>query len=81
MNRCDISELTGKLTSELNVIDTNHALANAVLNQKYRIALSKGIKIMFITNDLFNISMDSDDLVIWYYVKKKYKLNRKIYPF
>lgn len=50
-------------SDERNVIDTNHAVVNAIINAKYAEAVSKQIAFVFRVNDLSKIQMEDDDLV------------------
>lgn len=58
----------GKLTQILldgsEVVDVNNSIINVVLNQKYRLAKSKGIAISFQINDLSGAWMEEQDMVI-----------------
>ena len=58
----------GKLTQTLldgsEVVDVNNSVINVVLNQKYRLAKSKGITVSFQINDLSGAWMEEQDMVI-----------------
>ena len=58
----------GKLTQTLldgsEVVDVNNSVINVVLNQKYRLAKSKGIAVSFQINDLSGAWMEEQDMVI-----------------
>ena len=58
----------GKLTQILldgsEVVDVNNSVINVVLNQKYRLAKSKGITVSFQINDLSGAWMEEQDMVI-----------------
>lgn len=58
-----ITNLTGSLIKDMDTIHTNHAVADSVLNQKYRYAQSKGIILIFIVNDLSKLTINEEDLV------------------
>lgn len=45
------------------LINTNHPLINAVLNQKYKLAVQNGIRMLVLCNDLSGIPMEDGDLV------------------
>lgn len=46
-----------------NVLDTNHVIANAILNSKYKEARDKGILMTVILSDLSQIGIADEDLV------------------
>lgn len=58
----------GKLTQILldgsEVVDVNNSIINVVLNQKYRLAKSKGIAMSFQIKDLSGAWMEEQDMVI-----------------
>lgn len=45
------------------LINTNHPLINAVLNQKYKLAVQNGIRMLILCNDISGIPMEDGDLV------------------
>jgi sensor histidine kinase regulating citrate/malate metabolism len=47
----------------MDVVHTNHAVVDAVINQKYRYAQMKGITVIMMVNDLSDLSIDEEDLV------------------
>lgn len=57
-------EITGELMHDLDCIDTNHAIINAVINAKYQEAVDKNIIVVCKINDMSRVKMDSQDLVI-----------------
>lgn len=59
-----VTELNENIIDELNVIDTNNVIVNAVLNTKFTEAKKKDILLIFRVNDLSNINMDDTDIVI-----------------
>ncbi len=58
-----IADLTGSLIKDLDTIHTNHAVADAVLNQKYRYAQSKEITMILVVNDLSELIINEENLV------------------
>ena len=59
-----LEQIRGEVLHDLDQIDTNHAIVNAVLNAKYQEAVSRSIVVICRVNDLSGLSMDSSDLVI-----------------
>lgn len=63
-----LEEYLGKLTDnwieETDYINTNHAIVNSIINQKYKYAKSKGIPILFAVNDLGELPIGEEDIVI-----------------
>lgn len=59
-----ISKLTGGLIKDMDSVQTNHAVVDAVINQKYRYAQSMGITIIMLYNDLSELIIKEEDLVI-----------------
>lgn len=57
-------KVTGRIQYDLERINTNHAIINAILNAKYREAVDKGIVFVFKINDMSKIYMDSQDIVV-----------------
>lgn len=47
-----VNGIMTNFSGERNVIDTNHAVVNAILNAKYAEAVSKQIAFVFRVNDL-----------------------------
>lgn len=45
------------------MVNTNHAVVNVVLNQKYQSALEKNITMILSVNDLSGLTMGEEDLV------------------
>lgn len=58
-----VNGIMTNFSGERNVIDTNHAVVNAILNAKYAEAVSKQIAFVFRVNDLSKIQIADDDLV------------------
>lgn len=59
-----VEEISGKLDEGHNLINTNHAIINAVINNKYQEAVKKKIVFVFKINDLSNLGIADDDIVI-----------------
>lgn len=59
-----VAEISEHLSTEKNVIDSNHAIVNAILNTKYEEAIKKQIIFVFQVNDLSNIWIGDEDLVV-----------------
>lgn len=59
-----ISKLTGSLKKSADHVNTNHAVVNVVLNQKYQEAYEKGINIVMAINDLSGLTMSEEEIVI-----------------
>lgn len=58
-----IEKLTGEIKKNSDYVDTNHAVVNVVLNQKYQYALSKGITIIMEVNDLSGLTISEEETV------------------
>ena len=58
-----ISRITGNLRAQFGDINTNHTVANIILNQKYQAAREKEITMTFVINDLSELTMPEEDLV------------------
>ena len=59
-----IEESDNKGTTTDNLIDTNNAIVNAVINTKYHEAVEKGIIFLFNTNNLLNVNLNKEDIVV-----------------
>lgn len=59
-----VQEIYGHFHKELDAINTNNVIVNAILNVKYQEADTKGIVFAFRVNDLSQIKMDDEDVVI-----------------
>lgn len=59
-----ITNLTGNLVKDMDIVHTNHAVVDAVINQKYRYAQIKGITFIMMVNDLSDLAVNEEDLVI-----------------
>lgn len=59
-----VSGITGGLQKELDSIDTNNVIVNAILNTKYQEANEKNIVMAFKVNDLSKVILNDEDIVI-----------------
>lgn len=59
-----ITNISNSIHYENNVIDTNNAIINAILNAKYYEALAKHILFVVKVNDLSKIEIQDEDLVV-----------------
>lgn len=59
-----IENMDGSLKLNTDAIDTNNVIINAILNAKYREAVSKGIVFVLKVNDLSRLDMSEEDIVI-----------------
>lgn len=58
-----ISKLTGSLKKNADYVNTNHAVVNVVLNQKYQEACEKDIVMTIAVNDLSGFTMSEEEIV------------------
>lgn len=58
-----VKSITGNLNRELDMIDTNNKIVNAVLNAKYNEAVDNNILMVFKINDLSGINISDEDIV------------------
>lgn len=61
--RTYIEKLTGEIKKNGDYVDTNHAVVNVVLNQKYQCALMKGITMIMAVNDLSGLTISEEETV------------------
>ena len=59
-----VEKITGGLSQEVNIIDTNNVYINSVLNAKYQEANANDIIFVLQVNDLSNIFIHDEDLVV-----------------
>ncbi len=59
-----VQEIYGRLNKELDAINTNNVIVNAVLNTKYQEFVEKKILFVFRVNDLSNLKIGDEDIVI-----------------
>lgn len=57
-------KLTESIAVDMSVINTNHPVVNAVLNQKYRSMQEKNIAVILKLGDLHEICLNEEDIVI-----------------
>lgn len=58
-----VKQIYGCLSKELDIINTNNVIVNAILNTKYQEADAKRIVFVFRVNDLSELKMKDDDVV------------------
>lgn len=58
-----VKGIFGCLNKELDVINTNNVIVNAILNTKYQEADEKGIVFVFRVNDLSGLNIKDEDIV------------------
>lgn len=58
-----VKEIYGHLDKELDAINTNNVIVNAILNTKYQEADAKGIVFVFRVNDLSQVRIKDEDVV------------------
>lgn len=58
-----VKKIYGTLNNELDAINTNNVIVNAILNTKYQEAGSKGIVFVFKVNDLSELKIKDEDVV------------------
>lgn len=61
---CFTESLTESISVEMSAVNTDHPIVNAVLNQKYRMARSRGIRLIFTVGDLSGIDLNEEEIVI-----------------
>ncbi|MCI7322674.1 MAG: ATP-binding protein [Lachnospiraceae bacterium] len=59
-----VRKISGGLNKELDVINTNHALINAIINTKYQEAVNKDILFVVRIGDLSDLGMRDEDIVV-----------------
>lgn len=59
-----IKELTGELVNEMDAINTNHRVINAILNIKYSEAKKNGVTLNIQCSDLSRVEIEEADLVV-----------------
>lgn len=58
-----VKKIYGSLNNELDAINTNNVIVNAILNTKYQEADTKGIVFVFRVNDLSELRVKDEDVV------------------
>ena len=59
-----LHQITDKVLHDLDRINTNHAIVNAVINVKYQETVEKNILFIFQLNDMSKLKLESEDIVI-----------------
>lgn len=59
-----VGKLSNSWVEETDCINTNHAIVNSILNQKYKQAKSLGIPVLLSVNDLSGLPVEDEDIVI-----------------
>jgi len=59
-----VTDISTNITQKADVINTNHAIVNAVLNTKYQEATEKQMLFIFNVCDLSGIQMENEDIVV-----------------
>lgn len=59
-----LEQLRGGVLHNVDYINTNHVIVNAVLNAKYQEAIEKNILVVWKVNDLSRLTISSSDLVV-----------------
>lgn len=59
-----VNQISSTLNLELDSINTNHPIINAILNTKYQEALEKNVIFVFRLNDLSQICISDEDIVV-----------------
>lgn len=62
--RAYIEKIETTLQHRMDAVDTNHIIVNAILNTKYREAVSRGIVFVLKVNDLSALKMEEEDIVV-----------------
>lgn len=62
--RAYIEQIETTLQHRMDAVDTNHVIVNAILNTKYREAVSKGIVFVLKVNDLSTLKIKDEDIVV-----------------
>lgn len=59
-----LKRISGIMSHGMDKINTNHPVANAIINAKYQEAVEKGIVVVCKINDLSGITMEDSDIVL-----------------
>lgn len=59
-----LKQITGRVLKNLDYIDTNNAIVNAILNEKYFLAVEQGIVMVYKINDLEKVSIEDQDIAV-----------------
>ncbi|MBD5534721.1 MAG: sensor histidine kinase [Lachnospiraceae bacterium] len=58
-----VKKIYGNINDEVDAINTNNVIVNAILNTKYQEAVKKGMVFVFKVNDLSDLGMSDEDVV------------------
>ncbi|BCZ44731.1 ATPase [Clostridium gelidum] len=59
-----IKSISDNLNKELDAINTNNVIVNAILNIKYQEAINKNIIFVIKVNDLSNVEISNEDIIV-----------------
>ena len=59
-----VQELSQTQTSRILIVNTHHPIIDAILNQKYQMAVESQIEMQFCINDLSGIQLSASELVV-----------------
>ena len=59
-----VRELSQAQTSRILIVNTHHPMIDAILNQKYQMAIESQIEMQFCINDLSGIQLSASELVV-----------------
>lgn len=59
-----IEKINNALELSMDAVDTNHVIVNAILNTKYREAVSKGMVFVLKVNDLSKLKIEEEDIIV-----------------
>ncbi|MFP3155976.1 ATP-binding protein [Lachnospiraceae bacterium ZAX-1] len=59
-----VQRINGSLQKEIDLIETNNVIVNAIVNSKYKEAIEKNIVMAFKINDLSKLILTDEDVVI-----------------
>lgn len=59
-----VGKISGHLNKELDCINTNNVIVDAILNSKYQETLDKNIAFIFKINDLSEINIRDEDIIV-----------------
>lgn len=59
-----VQELSQAQTSRILIVNTHHPIIDAILNQKYQVAVESQIEMQFFINDLSGIQLSASELVV-----------------
>ena len=59
-----IEKINNALQLSMDAVDTNNVIVNAILNTKYREAVSKGMVFILKVNDLSQLKIEEEDIIV-----------------